>query len=62
MFLKLYLFLALLGLHCHMGFALVTVSRGSSLFSANELLMVAASLIAEHRLGHWASVVAAPGF
>ena len=38
------LFLAVLGLHCCLGFALVVVSGGSSLVSVTGLLLVGVSL------------------
>ena len=47
---KFYLFIWLFGLHHCMGFSLATVSRGYSLVEMHELLFVAASLVAEHRL------------
>ena len=40
-FLKIYLFLAVLGLHCRTGFSLVVVCK---------LLIMVASLVAEHEL------------
>ena len=43
------LFLAVLGLGCCVGFSLVAVSRGYSLVE-HGLLIVVASLVAEHRL------------
>ena len=45
----LYLFLAVLDLHCYAGFSLVSVSRGYSLVECG-LLSVVSSLVAEHRL------------
>ena len=45
-----YLFLAVLGLHCCMGFSLVAVSRGYSVVAMHRLLTVLASLVSEHRL------------
>ena len=44
-----YLFMAVLGLHCCMGFYLVVVSGGSSLAGVNRLLIIVASLVEEHR-------------
>ena len=44
-----YLFLAVLGLHCCSGFSLVT-SRGYSLVAVHGLLIVVASLAAEYKL------------
>ena len=48
--LLLVIFLALLGLHCCVGFSLVAVISGSSLVPVRELLIAGASLVAEHRL------------
>ena len=45
-----YLFLAVLVLHCYTGFSPVAVSRGSSLAAVRGLLIVVAFLGAEHRL------------
>ena len=57
-----YLFLAVLGLHCCVGFSLVAVSKGKSLVVVCRLLIVAASLVRKHRLqGAWASEAAVPG-
>ena len=47
---KFYLFLAVLGLHCCMGFYLITVHRGYSLIVVLWLLTAVASLIVEHGL------------
>ena len=44
------LFLAVLGLGCCVGFSLVAVSRGYSPIVEHGLLIVVASLVAEHRL------------
>ena len=56
------LFLAVLGLGCCVGFSLVAVSRGYSPIVEHGLLIVVASLVAEHRLeGTQASAVEAPG-
>ena len=53
-----YLFLAVLGLRCCMGFSLVAASRGYSLVTVRGLLIVAAFLVVEHTLwGTWASVL-----
>ena len=62
LFIILFYFLALLGLHCCVAFSLVAVSRGSSLVSVRELLIAVAALAAEHRLqGMWTSAVVTPG-
>ena len=45
-----YLFLAVLGLRCYMGSSLVAASRGYSLVEVCGLLIVVASVAAEHRL------------
>ena len=45
-----HLFLAVLGLHCCVGFSLVAMSRGYSVIAIHRLLTAAASLVAEHRL------------
>ena len=45
-----YLFLAVLGLHCYMSFSLVVETGGYSLVAVRQLLTAAASLVAEHRL------------
>ena len=48
----------MLGLPCCMGFSLVVESRSYSVVVGHRLLIVVASLAAEHRLsGTWASVV-----
>ena len=44
------LFLTVLGLCCCTDFALVVASRGYSLVAVHGLLIVVASLVAEHRL------------
>ena len=50
-----YLFLAVLGLHCCIGFCLVAATGGSSLAAVHGLLVAVASLVAEHGLwGTWA--------
>ena len=51
-YLFIYLFIAVLGLHCCIDFSLVVVvaSRGYSLVALCGLLIVVASLVAEHRL------------
>ena len=57
-----YLFLAVLGLHCFIFFPLVVKSRGCSLLAVPGLLIVVASLVAEHRpWGFQSSVVATHG-
>ena len=57
-----YLFLAVLGLHCCTGLSQVVASRGHSSDVLHGLLFAVASLAAEHRRqGVQASVVAAPG-
>ena len=61
------LFLALLDLHCYMGFSLVVASRGRSPVEVRGLLVVVVSLVAEYglsarrlqQLQHGASVVVA---
>ena len=45
-----YLFLAVLGLHCCSGFSPVVASRGYSLVAVLRLLILVASLVAEHGL------------
>ena len=40
--------LAVLGLHCCMGFSLVVVSRGYSLVAMHGLLPAVASLVVQH--------------
>ena len=47
---SIYLFLTVLGLHCCSGFSLVAASRGHSLVAVRRLLIVMASLLAEHGL------------
>ena len=42
------LFLAVLGLHCYVGFSLVAVSGGYTPVAVYGLLIVVASLLAEH--------------
>ena len=55
-----YLVLAVLGLHCCLGFSLVAVSRSYSLVVLCRLLIVVASLVVKHWFQvMWASVVAA---
>ena len=50
-----YLYLAVWGLCCFMGYPLVAMSGGYSPVAVHELLVVVASLIVEHRLeGPWA--------
>ena len=41
-------FLAILGLHCCLGFSLVAASRGYSLVALCSLLTAMASLVGEH--------------
>ena len=56
------LLMAMLGLHCCLGFSIVAASRGYSLVAAHGLLIATASLVAEHGLqGVQVSVVVAPG-
>ena len=45
-----YLFLALLGLYCCVGFSLAIAKRGYSLIIMHRPLFVMASLVAEHGL------------
>ena len=45
-----YLFLAVLGLRCHVGFSLAVESRGYALVEVHGLLLVVVSLVAEHGL------------
>ena len=47
---NLYLFLAVLGFHCCLGFFLVAVSRGNSPVVVCSLLIAVASLVAAHGL------------
>ena len=57
-----YLFLAVLDLHCCTGFSVVAESGGYSLVAVLRFLIVVASLVAERRLESFqASVVAVPG-
>ena len=61
-YLFIYLFLAVLGLCCCIGFSLVSVIRGYSLTVVHGLLTEVASLVAEHRLwSTWAPAVAVCG-
>ena len=54
--------LAVLDLHCSLGFALVAARGGHSLVAVFRLLIAVASLVAEHRPSSaWASVAVAPG-
>ena len=46
----LFIYLAVLGLPCSVGFSLVVVSGGYSLVEAQGLLIVVSSLLAEPRL------------
>ena len=50
LFLFIQLFLAMLSLHCSMGFSLVAASRGYSLVVVCRLLTAVASLVAERGL------------
>ena len=45
-----YLFLAVLGLHCWAGFSLIAARGGYSLVVACKLLHAVVTLVAEHRL------------
>ena len=45
-----YLFVAVLGLHCCLGFSLVVGSEGYSLVVLGKLLIVVASFVVEHGL------------
>ena len=45
-----YLFLAVFGLCCCVGFSLIVATGGSSLVVVSELLIVVASFVEEHRL------------
>ena len=45
-----YLFMAVLGLCCCMGFSLIATDRVYSLVAVSGLLTAVASLVAEHRL------------
>ena len=57
-----YLFMAVLGLHCCPGFSLVEASGGSSLVAVCGLLIAVASLVDEQGLwGAWPAVVVTPG-
>ena len=47
---SLFLFLAVLGLHCCMGLSVVGASGGYSLRAVRGLLVAVASLVAEHGL------------
>ena len=49
MILFIYLFLAVLGLHCRVGFSVVVMSRGYSLVEVHRLLIAVASLVGVHR-------------
>ena len=58
---KIYLFMAVLGLHCCTGFSLVEASMGYPLGVLCWLLIAVASLVAEHGLqGTQAPTVVAP--
>ena len=54
-FYYLFLFWAVLGLHCCMGFPLDVASRGYSLVMVCWLLIAVASLVVEHRLNNCAA-------
>ena len=56
-----YLFLAVLGLHCCTRAFSSCGERGLLFVALRGLLIAVASLVAEHRLGMWASVVVALG-
>ena len=45
---SIYLFMAVLGLRCYMGFSLVAANGGSSLVSVHRLLIAVVSLVVEH--------------
>ena len=54
--------MAMLGLHCCLGFSSVAASRGYSLVAVCGLLIAMASVVSERGLyGMQASVVTAPG-
>ena len=56
----LFFFLAVQGLHCHVGFSLVSVNGGFSL--VHGLLIAMGSFVLKHRLQDtWASVLSAHG-
>ena len=57
---EVYLFLAMLGLCCYVGFSLAAASRGHSLV-ARGLLTAAASLVVEHGLQSEGSIVVFQG-
>ena len=48
-----YIFVAVLGLHCCTGFSLVAARGGYYLVVTSRLLIAAASLVVEHRLSSW---------
>ena len=55
--------MAVLGLHCCVGFFLVAESRGYPLVGVSGFLVAVASLVVEHGFwGLWASVVEVHGF
>ena len=60
-FLFIYLFLAVLGLHCCLGFSLVAVSGGCSVVAVCGLLIEVVSLVDREPPGAWASVAVALG-
>ena len=55
-----YLFLAVLGLGCCLGFSLVAMSAGCSVVAVCGLLIAVASLVGRGPPGAWASVAVAP--
>ena len=58
-----FIYLAVLGLGCCLGFSLVVAVRGCSLLAVPGLLSAVASLLVKRRLwGVWSSVVVAPQF
>ena len=62
LFCFMYLFLAVLDLHCRKGFPPAVASGGYSLAVVLSLLIAVVSLVAEQRLcGTWDSEVVAPG-
>ena len=56
-----YFFLAVLGLHCCVGFSLAVESEGYSLVAVCRLLFTVTSFVAEHRLQGTGSVVVVYG-
>ena len=53
--------MAVLGVHCSLGFSLVVASWGCSLVEVRRLLTVVASLVEDRLQGMRAAVIAAPG-